>query len=133
MNLAQSTYTNDYDVFVSHCMEQPAVLFRTRFSRCCGLLYFVACRVLGTEQGAEDVVQNCWITASCNPPYFETEGAFRSWLVRILFDEALAARNRAAHERRDLNRSDSALAERDLPEIVRANVSRDERLGEGWV
>jgi hypothetical protein len=30
-----------------------------------------------------------WITASCDPPKFEYEGAFRSWLLRILIDEAL--------------------------------------------
>jgi len=34
-------------------------------------------------------VENCRITASQNPPTFEYEGAFRSWLVRILIDEAL--------------------------------------------
>ena len=35
-------------------------------------------------------IQNCWRTASRNPPHFEYEGAFRSWLVRIIIDEALA-------------------------------------------
>ena len=34
-------------------------------------------------------MQNCWLTASRNPPHFEYEGAFQSWLVRILIDEAL--------------------------------------------
>ena len=35
-------------------------------------------------------MKNCRITASRNPPTFEYEGAFRSWLVRVLIDEALA-------------------------------------------
>jgi DNA-directed RNA polymerase specialized sigma24 family protein len=38
----------------------------------------------------DEVVKNCTITASRNPPTFECEGAFRSWLVRVLIDEALA-------------------------------------------
>jgi DNA-directed RNA polymerase specialized sigma24 family protein len=46
--------------------------------------------VLGGDERAEDAVKNCWRSASSNPPHFEHEGAFRSWLVRILIDEALA-------------------------------------------
>lgn len=95
MNLVRKNDTTRHSAFILNCMEQPDVQFRTRFSRCCGLLYFVACRVLGTTEGAEEVVQACWLKASCNPPRFEHEGAFRSWLIRILIDEALAARPRA--------------------------------------
>ncbi len=61
-----------------------------RFSRCRKVLYFLACRVLGSPEQAHDVVENCKVTASRNSPIFEYEGAFRSWLVRILIDEALA-------------------------------------------
>jgi hypothetical protein len=39
-------------------------------------------------------VESCRATASRNPPRFEYEGAFRSWLVRVLIDEALAIRQR---------------------------------------
>ena len=39
---------------------------------------------------AEDAVQNCWIRASRNLPSFESEGPFRSWIVRILISEALS-------------------------------------------
>jgi DNA-directed RNA polymerase specialized sigma24 family protein len=51
---------------------------------------FLACRVLSSPQQLDEVVKNCTITASRNPPTFECEGAFRSWLVRVLIDEALA-------------------------------------------
>jgi hypothetical protein len=34
-------------------------------------------------------VENCFFTAICNPQEFESEGGFRSWLLRILIDEAL--------------------------------------------
>jgi hypothetical protein len=53
-----------------------------------GALHFIACRVLGGTEGAELAVLNCWLRASRNPPTFDREGAFRSWLLRILIDEA---------------------------------------------
>ena len=64
--------------------------FTERFLGSYRLLYFIACRVLGGEEQAPNAIRNCWRTALCNRPHFEYEGAFRSWLVRILIDEALA-------------------------------------------
>jgi hypothetical protein len=62
---------------------------------------FLACRVLGSSEQAHEVVESCKVTASRNPPTFEYEGAFRSWLVRILIDEALAiVRQREQHDQR---------------------------------
>jgi DNA-directed RNA polymerase specialized sigma24 family protein len=69
--------------------ENPAV-FHARFSRCSRLLHFIACRVLGGCERAGEAIENSWLRASWNPPRFEYEGAFRSWLVRVLIDEALA-------------------------------------------
>jgi DNA-directed RNA polymerase specialized sigma24 family protein len=63
-------------------------IFDSRISQCRGLLYFLACRVLGSAEGAEEAVQACLLTASRSPPWLEQEGAFRSWLIRILLDEA---------------------------------------------
>jgi hypothetical protein len=70
--------------------QSHSAVFEARFSRCHETLHFLACRVLGSPEQAHEVVENCRITASRNPPTFEYEGAFRSWLVRILIDEALA-------------------------------------------
>jgi|GEM_PF-3313453 len=70
--------------------RQQSAIFEARFSRCRNVLYFLACRVLESPEQAHDAVENCKITASRNPPSFEYDGAFRSWLVRILIDEALA-------------------------------------------
>ena len=67
--------------------ETPA--FNAQFSRCRGLLYFIAFRVLSGLEGAEEAVQNCLLTAISHPLKFKSEGAFRSWLLRILIDEAL--------------------------------------------
>ena len=53
-------------------------------------LLFVAYRVLGDHNQAEDAVQRCLQSAAYrNVPRFENEGAFRSWLVRVLIDVAL--------------------------------------------
>jgi DNA-directed RNA polymerase specialized sigma24 family protein len=68
--------------------EHPTI-FAARFARCRGLLRFIAHRVLGSNEEVENALQSCWLTASCNPAKFEYEGAFRSWLLRILIDEAL--------------------------------------------
>jgi DNA-directed RNA polymerase specialized sigma24 family protein len=62
--------------------------FELQFSRSYRLLHFVARRILHCVEEAEEAVKNCRVTASRNPPRFSTEGAFKSWLVRILIDEA---------------------------------------------
>jgi hypothetical protein len=69
--------------------EQPAI-FAECFLRAYRLLDFIACRVLCDKKRAQIAIHNCWQTASRNPPRFEFEGAFRSWLVRVLMDEVLA-------------------------------------------
>jgi Sigma-70 region 2 len=63
--------------------------FDVLFSRYRRVLSFVACRVLGDLKDAQDAVENSFLTASYRMPPFEDEGAFRSWLVRVLLDEAL--------------------------------------------
>ena len=68
--------------------EHPAV-FTQRFSRSRRILYLIASRLLIDAEDIYLAVQNCWRTASRNPPHFEYEGAFRSSLVRVLIDEAL--------------------------------------------
>ena len=68
---------------------ENAAVFHSRFWRCHRLLHFIACRVLGGPERADAAIENCWLKASRNPPRFEYEGAFRSWPVRVLIDEAL--------------------------------------------
>jgi DNA-directed RNA polymerase specialized sigma24 family protein len=81
------------DILIANGTQEETV-FQIRFSRCRQLLYFIATRVLGGIEQAEDAVERCWRTASLNRPWFEREGSFRSWLVRVLIDEALAIRDR---------------------------------------
>jgi DNA-directed RNA polymerase specialized sigma24 family protein len=67
--------------------KNPAALDE-RLLRYRGVLSFVAYHVLSNHEEAEEAVRNCLVSASYNVPRFECEGAFRSWLVRILIDKA---------------------------------------------
>ena len=80
-------------------LQESWTEFDARFSRCYSLLLFVARRILGSSEQIEDVITNCRDRASQISPEFEQEGAFRSWLVRVLIDEALAVlrKNRRAN------------------------------------
>jgi hypothetical protein len=66
-------------------LEALDVLF-LRYRR---VLSLIAYRVLGNHEEAEDAVKNCIRVASDRAPQFEQEGVFRSWLARVLIDEAV--------------------------------------------
>lgn len=80
-------------------LPQLSTVFNARFSRCHGLLSMTARRLLGGNKGVEEAVQNCWLAASRNPLRFESEAAFRSWLLSLLTEEALIILNVAEAER----------------------------------
>ena len=71
-------------------LQQERHTFAVRFLRSRPLLYKLAERMLGNHEESEVAVQNCLEWASYGTPHFESEGAFRSWLVRVLMDQALA-------------------------------------------
>ena len=89
MNVESQLYSGTEDEIRSNWQENldPLDVLFSRYRR---VLYRVAYRVLDNHQDAKDAVLNCLLAASCNVPRFENEGAFRSWLVRVLIDEALA-------------------------------------------
>jgi hypothetical protein len=58
------------------------------------VLSLIAYRILGNHEQAEDAVQNCLRAASDRTPRFDHEGAFRSWLARVLIDEAVTILNK---------------------------------------
>ena len=70
-------------------LKQQELIFDARFQRCYRMLHFIACRVLGGPERAEEAIGNCWRIASRHPQRFEYEGEFRRWLLRVLIDEAL--------------------------------------------
>jgi Sigma-70 region 2 len=63
--------------------------FESRFTKNRKLIAFVARRVLECHKEAEAAVRECFKTASHNPPVFANDGAFRSWILRMVIDEAL--------------------------------------------
>jgi hypothetical protein len=69
--------------------DDDFAVFDVRFWRSYRLLHFIAGRILDDPEQATKAVENCWHSASARAPRFEYEGAFRSWLVRVLIDEAL--------------------------------------------
>jgi len=70
-------------------LDQLRLIFEARFWRCYRMLHFTACRVLGGSERAEEAIESCWRKASRHPQRFEHEGEFRSWLLRVVIDEAL--------------------------------------------
>jgi DNA-directed RNA polymerase specialized sigma24 family protein len=68
--------------------------FYVRASRYRRLLHFVVHGVLGNPDRADIAVEKCLFSASHRVTAFDCEGAFRSWLVRIAIDEALAILHR---------------------------------------
>ena len=88
MNGILESHSRRKDETLSHSqgnLEALDVLF-TRYR---SLLSLIAYRVLGNQEDAEEAVQNCLRVASDRAPRFDVEGAFRSWLARILIDEAV--------------------------------------------
>lgn len=71
--------------------------FANRFLRCRETLHFIAGLILGGSEMAERAVRNCWVRASRNPPSFESEGPFRSWIMRILITESLSILHQMPH------------------------------------
>jgi asparagine synthase (glutamine-hydrolysing) len=63
--------------------------FESRFLKNRKLIAFVARRVLDSQEEAETAVRECFKTASRNPPAFTSDGAFRSWILRMVIEEAL--------------------------------------------
>jgi RNA polymerase sigma-70 factor, ECF subfamily len=109
MNAMSEPYPGTEDEIVNNSqgnLEALDVLF-SRYRR---VLSLVAYHVLGNHEEAENAVQNCSLAASCNVSRFENEGAFRSWLVRALFDEALAILHK--------NRIESTTSSKPIPDLL---------------
>jgi RNA polymerase sigma-70 factor, ECF subfamily len=79
----------DDRVLISAALRGDEQALNELFARYYRFLHFLACRVLGGREDAEDVVQNCMLRAVRNLEQFNNDGAFRSWLARILVNEAI--------------------------------------------
>jgi len=86
--------------FTSEPTEDRAV-FEARFYRSYRLLHHIASRILDGPERIDAAIENCWRTASQCQSRFEYEGDFRSWLLRLLIDEALLVRECQQTSNRD--------------------------------
>jgi RNA polymerase sigma-70 factor (ECF subfamily) len=74
---------------VSDGLQGNRDAFEILFSRYRPILYRLAQRILRNHEESEDAVQNCSLAAFRKLKGFKYEGAFRSWLVRILVNESI--------------------------------------------
>jgi RNA polymerase sigma-70 factor, ECF subfamily len=74
---------------ISDGLQGDKDAFEILFSRYRPILYRLAQRILRNHEESEDAVQNCSLAAFRRMSSFKYEGAFRSWLARILFNEAI--------------------------------------------
>jgi RNA polymerase sigma-70 factor (ECF subfamily) len=90
--------TNDDSEVAAHLDESKLIsdglqgdrnAFEILFSRYQPILYRLAQRILRNHEESEDAVQNCSLVAFRKMESFKYEGAFRSWVARILVNEAI--------------------------------------------
>jgi RNA polymerase sigma-70 factor (ECF subfamily) len=74
---------------ISDGLQGDRHAFEILFSRYRPILYRLAQRILRNHEESEDAVQNCSLVAFRKMESFKYEGAFRSWLARILVNEAI--------------------------------------------
>lgn len=74
---------------ISDGLQGDRDAFEILFSRYRPILYRLAQRILRNHEESEDAVQNSSLAAFRKMKSFKYEGAFRSWLARILVNEAI--------------------------------------------
>lgn len=95
----------DDSVLLTSALRGDEHALNELFSRYYRFLYFLAFRVLGGREDAQDAVQNCLLRAVRNLQQFNNNGAFRSWLSRILVNEAISLlRKRRSRKRFSVER-----------------------------
>lgn len=62
-------------------------------------MYNVAFRIAGSEDEAQDVLQDAFTSAFRNLDYYRGEASFGSWLKRIVINKALSALQKRKHDR----------------------------------
>jgi RNA polymerase sigma factor (sigma-70 family) len=116
--VGKSDLRPDDSALISRAMNGDEEAQNELFSRYYSFLYYLACRVLGGREDAQDVVQNCMLRAVRNLQQFNNDGAFRSWLSRILVNEAITLlRKRSSKARFSVGRL-SGDDERDVLDLL---------------
>jgi len=87
-NSTATLHLND-DHLISMGLRGDQEALHVLFTRYRRLLYVLAHRMLRNHEEAEDAVQSCLLLAYRNLSNVQCQSSFRSWLVRILINEAL--------------------------------------------
>ncbi len=77
---------------VTECGDEQA--FRELYRRHSPRVYALILRILGSEEDADDVVQETWLRAMRSAPRFRWEASFSSWLSAIALNCARGVRRR---------------------------------------
>jgi RNA polymerase sigma-70 factor, ECF subfamily len=88
---------SDRELVEAVVTAQDELAFRELYRRHTPRLYQLVLRLVGSEQDAEDVVQEAWIRATEAAANFRWESGFNTWLTGIAinrFRELLRKRNR---------------------------------------
>jgi RNA polymerase sigma-70 factor (ECF subfamily) len=90
MELNSSAFRAKDDSLLNVALQGDQKALDLLLARYRPLLYDLALRILPGHEEAEDAVRSCLLLAYRNHSNVKCEGSFRSWLVRILINEALA-------------------------------------------
>lgn len=83
-------------------------------------MYNTAYRITGTEEEAQDVLQESFISAFRNLDHYRGDAAFGAWLKRIVVNKSLTALQKRKYDRLPEDE------EWDVPEADEAEVYSDE-------
>jgi RNA polymerase sigma-70 factor (ECF subfamily) len=94
--LDTSDQLSDVDV-VRRVLDGDTALFEILMRRYNQRVYRAVRAILGSDDDAEDVMQQAYLNAYAHLGQFEERAQFSTWLVRIAVNEALARRKKRQH------------------------------------
>lgn len=79
----------ELDIIITKCLEGSEAGFQKLYYRFYGFLFSIARRYARDNDEAQDIVQTSFIRICKNLAQFKGDGSFKSWVKRILINEAI--------------------------------------------
>lgn len=101
-------------------------------------MYNVGYRITRSEEEAEDVLQEAFISAFRNLEHYRGDASFGAWLKRIVVNKAINALNKRKHETIPADNEQWDIAEEEVPAEYRDDLTVErvkqsiEKLPEGY-
>jgi len=89
----------DASLVASFLATRSEAAFRALYRRHTPVLYLLARRLLGPRDGAEDAVQDTWVTAARGLATFEGRSSLRTWLSGIVIRRCAEIGRRGSRRR----------------------------------